>query len=82
MEAWLARRRVLADPYRYRAFISYSRVDRAQAKLLQSQLERFVLPQAIRIIKPGLRYDSRPLKPIFRDEDETFWGRIYLGVFA
>ncbi|MGA8436974.1 MAG: toll/interleukin-1 receptor domain-containing protein, partial [Candidatus Sulfotelmatobacter sp.] len=75
----------MADPYRYRAFISYSRVDRAQAKLLQSQLERFVLPQAIRIIKPGLRYDSRPLKPIFRDEDELVPGqdlprRVRLGL--
>jgi len=75
----------LADPYHYRAFISYSRVDRAKAKLLQARLEHFVLPQAIRIIKPGVRYDSHPLKPVFRDEDELVPGqdlptRIRLGL--
>jgi WD40 repeat protein len=60
---------------KYRAFLSYSRSDRQQAKTLQARLERYVLPQALRRIKPGMRHDRRPLKPIFRDEDELVPGQ-------
>lgn len=60
---------------RYRAFISYSRSDRQWAKVLQARLERFVLPQALRLIKPEVQHDRRPLKPIFRDEDELVPGQ-------
>jgi WD40 repeat protein len=60
---------------RYRAFISYNRSDRATAVELQQRLERYVLPQALRMAKPGLRHDARPLKPIFRDEDELVPGQ-------
>ncbi|HWA21553.1 MAG TPA: toll/interleukin-1 receptor domain-containing protein [Caulobacterales bacterium] len=63
-----------AEDLEYRAFVSYSRADRVWAKLLQSRLEHYVLPQALRVIKPGLKHDSRPLKPIFRDEDELVPG--------
>jgi len=34
-----------------------------------------VLPHALRLIKPGMRHDRRPLKPIFRDEDELVPGQ-------
>ena len=59
---------------RYRAFVSYSRADRESAKALQARLERYVLPQALRLVRPGLRHDPRPLKPVFRDEDELVPG--------
>ena len=59
----------------YRAFISYSRADRDVAKSLQARLEQYVLPQALRLIKPGLKHDPRPLKPVFRDEDELVPGQ-------
>jgi WD40 repeat protein len=70
---------------KYRAFISYSRIDRVAARDLQARLERYVLPQALRLIKPGLKHDPRPLKPVFRDEDELVPGqdlprRIRLGL--
>ncbi|MEJ0022962.1 MAG: toll/interleukin-1 receptor domain-containing protein [Alphaproteobacteria bacterium] len=65
----------LVDGLKYRAFISYSRADRAWAKLLHARLEHYVLPQALRAIKPGLKHDTRPLKPIFRDEDELVPGQ-------
>jgi WD40 repeat protein len=64
-----------AESLRYRAFISYSRADRAAAKDLQAKLERYVLPRALRWIKPGLRHDPRPLRPVFRDEDELVPGQ-------
>ncbi len=59
----------------YRAFISYSRSDREVAIALQSRLEGYVLPEALRQISPGLRRDARPLKPVFRDEDELVPGQ-------
>jgi hypothetical protein len=59
----------------FRAFISYSRSDRQWAKTLQTRLERYVLPHALRLIKPGMRHERRPLKPIFRDEDELVPGQ-------
>jgi WD40 repeat protein len=63
------------ETYKFRAFISYSRSDRQWAKILQARLERFVLPQALRRIKAGMRFDRRPLKPVFRDEDELVPGQ-------
>ncbi|HEX4301297.1 MAG TPA: TIR domain-containing protein [Rhizomicrobium sp.] len=59
---------------RYLAFISYNRSDRVAAVSLQRKLERFVLPAALRLVKPGARYNARPLKSIFRDEDELVPG--------
>jgi MTH538 TIR-like domain (DUF1863) len=79
--AQLAGRREMSDRKnedsgtRYRAFISYSRVDRKVATTLQQRLERYVLPKALRLAQPGLNYDRRPLKPIFRDEDELVPGQ-------
>ncbi len=61
-------------PARYIGFISYSRVDVGPAKSLQAQLERFVIPSAMRRIRPGETYDRRPLRPVFRDEDELVPG--------
>lgn len=63
------------EPYWFRAFVSYSRSDRKWAKTLQARLERYVLPHALRLVKPGVRHDRRPLKPIFRDEDELVPGQ-------
>lgn len=63
------------NAYKFRAFVSYSRSDRPWAKSLQSRLERYVLPHALRLINPGMRHDRRPLKPIFRDEDELVPGQ-------
>jgi WD40 repeat protein len=65
----------LADAHKYRAFISYSRADATWVKLLHTRLEQYVLPDVLRTIKPGLRYDRHPLKPIFRDEDELVPGQ-------
>jgi WD40 repeat protein len=61
--------------YKYRAFISYSRADRERAVLLQTRLVRYLLPRALRRIKAGVTFDRRPLKPIFRDEDELVPGQ-------
>lgn len=60
---------------KYKAFISYSRVDREVAIALQDRLERFILPKGLEIqtrhaLKPGFR----PLNPIFRDQDELVPG--------
>jgi hypothetical protein len=71
--------------YRYRSFVSYSRADRASAKMLQTRLERYILQRALRSMKPGVRYDRRSLRPIFRDEDDLVPGhdlptRIRLGL--
>jgi len=63
------------ETHNFRAFISYSRSDRQWAKGLQARLERYVLPQTLRLVKPGLRHERRPLKPIFRDEDELVPGQ-------
>lgn len=64
-----------AAKLRYIAFISYNRADRAVAVALQQRLERFVLPRALRLIRPGTRFDARPLRPVFRDEDELVPGQ-------
>lgn len=63
------------NPLKYRAFISYSRTDAKHAVALQNRLERFVLPTALRIISPGIKMAPRPLRPIFRDEDELVPGQ-------
>jgi WD40 repeat protein len=60
--------------FRYRAFISYNRADREAAVHLHRLLERYVLPSALRLVSPGLRRDVRPLRPVFRDEDEMVPG--------
>jgi len=61
--------------FRYRAFISYSRVDREASRSLQRALEGYVLPAALRAVAPGMRMDARPIKPVFRDEDELVPGQ-------
>ena len=62
-------------PVKFRAFISYSRVDRQHAISLQSRLEHFILPIALRAVSPGVKITPRPLRPIFRDEDELVPGQ-------
>ncbi len=59
----------------YSAFISYSRADRAVARSLQAKLEGYVLPQALRLVGPSKRRNPRPLRPVFRDEDELVPGQ-------
>jgi WD40 repeat protein len=66
----------MTDEIAYRAFLSYSHsADRATAKTLQRRLEAYVLPPALRSAGPGLRRDRRPLRPVFRDEDELVPGQ-------
>ncbi|MEQ1819734.1 MAG: TIR domain-containing protein [Terricaulis sp.] len=60
--------------YRYRAFISYTRSDRAVAAKLQRELERFELPTEIRRAHGDGLTSKRPFRPIFRDEDELLPG--------
>jgi WD40 repeat protein len=60
--------------YRYRAFISYSHADQSLAEGLHRKLETYVLPVASRMVKPGLRLDKRPIRPVFRDLDELIPG--------
>jgi WD40 repeat protein len=62
-------------PPRYRAFISYNHADKKVARLLERRLERYVLPPALRRVRPGLRHDARPLRPIFRDDNEMVAGQ-------
>jgi hypothetical protein len=59
----------------YRAFISYSRVDREVAKKLQRLLEYYVLPATLRAVSAGVTREARPLTPCFRDEDELVPGQ-------
>lgn len=56
----------MASPSEYSAFISYSHADRALAKWLQSALERYRLPKAVRNEHrlPG------KLRPVFLDESD------------
>lgn len=64
-------------PFRYAAFISYSRVDRVVAVRLQRDLERFVLPTAASVIglTDGLgKKARRPFSKVFRDEDDLVPG--------
>lgn len=61
--------------YRYRAFISYSHLDHAQAVDLQTKLEQFVLPRATRASVNGMLHPRRPLRPVFRDETELVPGQ-------
>lgn len=65
--------------FRYRAFISYSRADRDFAQRLHRLLERYVLPNALRIVSLGMRRDARPLKPVFLDESEIVPGPSLAG---
>jgi hypothetical protein len=64
----------MTEQLKYRAFVSYCRADRETARRLQRQLEQYVLPRALRFLKPGTSLLRRPLKPIFRDEDELVPG--------
>lgn len=66
---------VLGGNMRYKAFLSYSSADRNLAVKLQRTLEKFVLPRALRKIRPGIRLVRRPVRPIFRDEDELVPGQ-------
>lgn len=58
-------------PLRYRAFLSYSHRNSEIAARLQSRLEQYALPHALRLIRPGVRFVPRPLKPVFRDESDN-----------
>src|SRR5580692_4128014 len=65
----------MEEGYKYRAFVSYSRSDASAARLLQRRLETYVLPSASRALQPGVRFDRRPIRPVFRDEDELVPGQ-------
>src|SRR5580658_6237516 len=65
----------MEEGYKYRAFVSYSRSDASAARLLQRRLETYVLPSASRALRPGVRFDRRPIRPVFRDEDELVPGQ-------
>jgi len=56
--------------FRYKAFISYSHVDKAVAEWLHKALETYRLPRSI-LKQSRLTNTSAPkLTPIFRDRDE------------
>ncbi|MES2883960.1 MAG: TIR domain-containing protein [Pseudomonadota bacterium] len=58
----------MEQPYRYRAFISYSHADEAWAKWLHRALETYRVPSRLR---RGARSElPKKLSPIFRDRDE------------
>ncbi len=57
----------MAEPRRYRAFISYSHSDEHWARWLQRALEKYKLPKTFRLSHPEL---PQRLYPIFRDRDE------------
>ena len=52
------------DSYKYFAFISYSWKDKREAKWIQKELERFILPISLRKERPDLPVRIRP---VFRD---------------
>lgn len=54
----------------YRAFISYSHKDKATAKWLHTNLERFVVPKKLIGTVTTLGTVPKHLAPIFRDQDE------------
>ena len=54
----------------YRAFISYSHKDKATAKWLHAQLERFTMPKKLIGTVTSLGAVPKRLSPIFRDQDE------------
>jgi len=58
----------------YCAFISYTQLDRAFATDIQQKLEKYVVPRGIRKARSDIKLDPRPLKPIFRDQDELVPG--------
>jgi WD40 repeat protein len=64
-----------AAVFSYGAFISYSRTDREVARRLQRRLETYVLPRAVRAAHTERLLPSRPLRRLFRDEDELVPGR-------
>lgn len=57
----------MTETRRYKAFISYSHADRAQATWLQRALESYRTPKALRRARPDL---PDRLYPLFRDSDE------------
>lgn len=64
------RDRIQGETLRYRAFISYSHRDEKLAQRLHRRLETFVVPRALRGMRPdGSRINTR-IGAIFRDRDE------------
>jgi hypothetical protein len=63
----------MSELFKYRAFISYSRADRAVAVSLQKSLERYVLPKAMELAGDS-GTARRPFPRVFRDEDELVPG--------
>ena len=55
-----------STPHRYRAFISYSKLDQQHAKRLHSALETYRVPKGIDVALPR----DRRLGRFFRDDDE------------
>jgi hypothetical protein len=61
----------MAEPRRYKAFISYSHSDEQWARWLQRSLEKYKLPKTFRQSHPEL---PDRLYPVFRDRDELASG--------
>lgn len=58
------------DPFRYRAFISYSHKDRRWADWLHRELERYKVPPRLALRLGGGSGAPGGLRPVFRDRDE------------
>ncbi len=60
----------MADPFKYRAFISYSHQDKAWGDWLHKALETYRVPRRLvgRVTRDGAI--PRRLFPIFRDREE------------
>ncbi|NOR55658.1 MAG: tetratricopeptide repeat protein [Sulfurovum sp.] len=56
------------QPYKYKAFISYSHQDKSFAKYLQGSIENYKIPKSLRKKYPHLPQDLK--RTVFRDEDE------------
>lgn len=67
---------LMADPYRYAAFISYSSKDASFAKRLHRALERYKIP--IRLGKFNLSESGKQnrIYPVFRDREELAAGEL------
>jgi len=63
------------DAFTFSAFISYARHDRADAVRLQRRLEQYRLDADLRVREGERFFPTRPLQPVFRDEDELVPGQ-------
>jgi WD40 repeat protein len=63
------------DAFTFSAFISYARANRADAVGLQRRLEQYRLDADLRVVEGERPLPTRPLQPVFRDEDELVPGQ-------